>query len=415
MTHQDIQTRTFDNGLTLIVERMADVQSAAVSLLVPAGSIYDPPGQNGSAAVLCELLPRGAGERDSKQLSAALDHLGVQHDESVGAVHLTFTAASLAQNLPAALRIYSDMVLRPWLPEEQFDAARSGVEQSLMAIEDEPRQKVMVELRRRAFGTPWGLPSEGSLDDLGSLTARSIRAHYERCFRPNRAILGIAGNVDAGEMEDLVGSLFGGWKQKAAPTFETSPGGPVRDHLLHDSSQTHIGIAYDCVPYRHDDYYAAWAAVSVLSGGMSSRLFTEVRERRGLCYAVYASILTFREEARVMCYAGSAVAQAQETLGVTVRELKRLGEGIGEDELARCKTRAKSSLVMQQESTLGRASSIARDWYHLDRVATLAEVRDKIDAITVRDVLDYVHRHPANEFTIFTVGPQSLEGPREVP
>jgi predicted Zn-dependent peptidase len=99
---------------------------------------------------------------------------------------------------------------------------------------------------------------------------------------------------------------------------------------------------------------------------------------------------------------------------VTVSELKRLAKGIGEDELSRCKARAKSSLVMQQESTVARSSSVARDWYHLHRVTTLAEVRDKIDALTVADVLDCVHAHPADDFTILTIGPDALEEPREV-
>ena len=144
MKQQNIQTKKFENGLTLIVEPMDDVQSAAVSLLVPAGSVCDRQGQNGSASVLCEWMPRGAGDRDSKQLAAALDNLGVQHSESVGIVHLTFTGATLAENLAQALPIYADLLLRPWLPEDQFEASRSGVEQSLMAIEDEPRQKIML-------------------------------------------------------------------------------------------------------------------------------------------------------------------------------------------------------------------------------------------------------------------------------
>src|SRR5580693_10737678 len=212
MKQQNIQTKTFANGLTLIVEPMDDVQSAAVSLLVPAGSVFDPPEQNGSASVLCEWMPRGAGERDSKQLSAALDNLGVQHSESVGLVHLTFTGATLAENLPQALQLYADMILRPWLPEDQFEASRAGVEQSLMAIEDEPRQKLMVELRRHAFDSPWGLPSEGTLADLPALSPESIAAHYRRCCRPDESIFGIAGNVNIDEVSDLIGELFGNWK-----------------------------------------------------------------------------------------------------------------------------------------------------------------------------------------------------------
>jgi len=415
MKQQNIQTKTFANGLTLIVEPMDDVQSAAVSLLVPGGSVFDPQGQNGSASVLCEWIPRGAGDHDSKQLSAALDNLGVQHSESVGTVHLAVSGATLAEKLPQSLPLYADMILRPWLPEDQFEAAQAGVEQSLMAIEDEPRQKIMLELRRRCFDSPWGLPSEGTLADLEALSPESVREHYKTCFRPDEAIFGIAGNVDFQEVSDLVEKLFGDWSRKPAPAIKTSPGGPPRDHITLDSTQTHIGIAYDSVPYRDPDYYAAWAAVSVLSGGMSSRLFTEVRERRGLCYSVHASLSSLRDEARVLCYAGTMAERAQETLDVTVRELKRLANGIAEDELARCKARAKSSLVMQQESTFARSSSIARDWYHLKRVTTLAEVRDKIDALTVKDVLDYVERHPADDFTILTIGPKPLEEPREVP
>jgi predicted Zn-dependent peptidase len=415
MKQQHIQTKTFENGLTLIVEPMDDVQSAAVSLLVPAGSIFDPPVHNGSASVLCEWMPRGAGDLDSKQLSAALDNLGVQHSESVGIVHLTFTGATLAVNLPQALSLYADMILRPWLPEDQFEAARSGVEQSLMAIEDEPRQKIILELRRRCFDSPWGLPAEGSLADLEALSPESLRQHYSACFRPDEAIFGVAGNVDFEEIVDQIGNLFGSWQRKPAPTFKTAPSGPPRDHITLDSAQTHVGIAYDSVPYRDPDYYAAWAAVSVLSGGMSSRLFTEVRERRGLCYSVHATLSSLRDEARVLCYAGTMAERAQETLDVTIRELKRLGQGIGQDELERCKARAKSSLVMQQESTIARSSSIARDWYHLHRVTTLEEVRDKIDALTVKDVLDYVDARPAKDFTILTIGPKPLEEPREVP
>jgi predicted Zn-dependent peptidase len=391
------------------MEPMTDVQSAAFSLLVPSGSIYDPAEQNGTASVLCELIMRGAGNRDSKQLSSDLDNLGVQHQEHVGSYHVTFSGATLAGNLAETLRIFSDVVQRPHLPADQFEAALAGVEQSLLAMEDEPRQKIIVELRRRCFNSPWGLPSEGDLTDLPNISAKSVRGHYERCFRPNDTILGVAGKFDPAEIRALVEADFGNWKQKPVAAVKPGPRGPALDHIDHDSTQLHIGIAYDSVPYRHRDYYAAWAAVSVLSGGMSSRLFTEVREKRGLCYAVHASLNSLKEEARVLCYAGTTIERAQQTLDVTLQELVRLGEGITEDELNRCKARAKSSLIMQQESTFARSSAIARDWWHLGRVTTLAEVRDKIDALTTETVMDYVHAHPARDFTILTIGPNRLE------
>ena len=414
MQDQNIRTHQFDNGLTLVVESMDHMQSAAFSLLVPAGSIYDPAGQNGTASVLSGLITRGAGERDTKQLSAALDNLGVQHQESPGLTHMSFAGATLASNLPAALRIYGDVVLRPHLPADQFEATRAGIAQSLRALEDEPRQKIFSELRRRCYDAPWGLPTEGTLEELETMTAESINAHYDRCFRPNNAILGVAGRVDFDDVRDVVAEVFGNWQQKPEPDYETAPHGPKHDHIHHDSTQTHIGIAYEAVPYKSTEYYAGWAAVSVLSGGMSSRLFTEVREKQGLCYAIGASLSSLPDEARVVCYAGTTTERAQETLDRTLKELTRLGDGIEGEELERCKARSKSALVMQQESTIARSGSVARDWFHLGRVRTLNEVRDSIDALTVDTVLDYVHKHPARDFTILTVGPQPLELSGEV-
>ncbi len=142
---------------------------------------------------------------------------------------------------------------------------------------------------------------------------------------------------------------------------------------------------------------------------MSSRLFTEVREKRGLCYSVYASLNSLRDQGRVLCYAGTTAERAQETLDVTLQELTRLGDGISESELDRCKARAKSSLIMQQESSSSRASSIARDWYHLGRIETLEEVREKIESLTIDMLLEHIAEHPAKDFTILTLGSEPLE------
>ena len=412
---QSISTHTFDNGLTLVIEVMEGVGSAAFSYLVPAGSIHDAPGSNGTAAILCDLITRGAGDRDSRQLSTDLDNLGLHREEAVGAAHLVLSGATVADRLPTALALYADMLRAPHLPPDQFPAARSGIEQSLRALEDEPRQKVIVELRRRCYNAPWGLPTEGSLDDLDTITAELVRDHHDRCVRPNGTIIGIAGNVDAEEIRRTIEATLGDWSPRPEPGITTGDRGPARDHITHDSKQTHIGIAYDAVPYRHDDYYAAWAAVGVLSGGMSSRLFTQVRERRGLCYAVHAVLNSLPDEGRVLCYAGATAERAQETLDVTLAELVRLGDGIEPAELNRCQARAKSALIMQQESTIPRSGAIARDWFHLGRVTTLDEVRGKIEALSVETVLDYVHRHPAGDFTVLTIGPEPLEIAGDLP
>ena len=408
MPEQIIHTHPLPNGLTVVIEPMLDVQSAAFCFLIPGGSAFDPAGQGGTAAALTDWITRGAGDLDSRDLSNALDNLGVQRNESTGLNHIAFTAATLGENVPAALALYADIIRRPQLPEEEFEGAIAGIEQSLRAIEDEPQRKLMIELRRRCYDAPWGLPTEGSLEELPHLTAKSVRAHGDRCLRPNGAILGIAGQVDVPRTLDLVAQFFGDWTTKSEPSMVTGPRGERIGHIAHDSTQMHIGIAYDAIEYSHPDYYKAWAAVGVLSGGMSARLFTEVRERRGLCYSVSASLNSLLHEGRVLCYAGTTVERAQETFDVTLRELQRLGDGIESHELERCKARAKSSLIMQQESTTSRATSIARDWHFLKRIQTLDDIRRDIDSLTIAGVLDYVHQHPARDFTVLTIGPNAL-------
>ncbi|MGC1275103.1 MAG: pitrilysin family protein [Planctomycetaceae bacterium] len=409
MKEQTVHSRTLDNGLVVIVEPMDGVQSAAFSFLAPAGSVFDPPGKNAAASVLCEMLPRGAGSRDSRGLSNALDDLGVQREEGVGPAHLSLSGAMIAENFAPTLRLYRDLLRAPLLPEDEFEPAVAGVAQTIRGNEDEPRQKVVTELRARCFATPWGLPTDGTLAGLEALTHADILAQHRACIRPNGTILGIAGSVDSERILDLVADLFGDWPAVAEPTFETGPRGVKRDHIDHESTQTHIGIAYDAIPFSDPDYYAAWAAVGVLSGGMSARLFTEVREKRGLCYAISASLTSLKHAGQVLCYAGTTNERAQQTLDVTLAELRRLDEGIGEDELDRCKAGAKSSLIMQQESTRARAGSLARDWYHLGRVRPLVEVRREIESLTTMRVLDYVKTHPAADVTILTLGPQPLE------
>lgn len=410
MIDQEIRAKTLDSGLVVIVEPMAGVRSAAFSVLLPAGSVFDPPGKNAAAAVLCGMLPRGAGSRDSRDLSNALDDLGVQRDESVGVAHLSLSGAMIADNLEPTLRLYRDLLREPHLPADEFEPARAGVAQTIRGNEDEPRQKVVTELRQRCFEVPWGLPSDGTLTGLESLTHADIIAQFRSGVRPNGAIIGIAGAVDPAATIALVEDLLGDWPAAAEATLELGPRGAKRDHIEHDSTQTHIGISYESIPYSDPDYYAAWAAVNVLSGGMSSRLFTEVREKRGLCYAITASLTSLKHAGQVLCYAGTTNERAQQTLDLTIAELRRLGEGIGGDELDRCKAGAKSALIMQQESTRSRAGSLARDWYHLGRVRPLAEVRNEIESLTSQRVLDYVHAHPADDVTILTLGPKTLEG-----
>ena len=331
------------------------------------------------------MMLRGAGSRDSRAWISALENLGVERGESVGTTQASFSGATLRDNLPAALELFADLVRRPLLPKDQLEQGRSVCVQELRGVDDDPSHKLMIELRRRRYPDPWGRSSHGDEAGIRASKIDDVREFHARHYRPNGTILALAGNFDWPRLCDHVERLFGDW----APADDTPPaasnGHALANHIPFESSQSHVGIAYPTIPYRHPDYFQAWAAVGVLSSGSSSRLFTEVRERRGLCYTVNASLHTQRDRAAVFCYAGTTAERAQETLDVTIAELNRLADGIEANELYRLKARIKSSLIMQQESSSSRSGAIAREWYHLGRARTLDEIGALIDALTARE------------------------------
>ncbi len=408
---QAIHIHTFANGLTLLVERMEHVRSAAVNFLVPAGCAYDPPDRLGTASVLAELLTRGAGKRDSRELSLAMDNIGLDRSESVGQLHLRLWGATLARNIPAALELYADVLRRPVLPEEELEPVQSLLLQDLQALEDEPKGKVMVELRRRHWPEPLGRDRRGTPEGLEQITARTVRGHFQSRFGPRDTIVSIAGNVEWEPLLDQVGRLFGDWQGGGHLPLEPgrAPGGCA--HLDKDTTQTQIALAYPSVPFGHPDYYAAQGAVQVLSGGMGARLFTEVREKRGLCYAVYASYQTFKDRACVLCYAGTTNERAQETLDVTLAELRRLEQGVTQEEVERVQAGLKASVIMQEESTSARAGALASEWYYLGRVRPLEEIQAAINGLTPESIVGHVRSYPARDCTAVTLGPSPLNFP----
>jgi len=404
-----IHCETYANGLVLLAEPMPWLESAAFTLLTPAGCAHEPDDRSGLSEFTCEMTLRGAGSRDSRQFILDLDHLGVERSDSVTDAHIGYSGATLSGNLLRALAIYADVVRAPHLPDDQLEASRLALLQDLRAVEDEPSEKTMLELRRRHYPDPWGRPPQGEVAAVEAITLEDIRRHVAGHFHPNGTILGVAGNFSWPALKDAVGEWFGDWQPAPTPAIVEKPAARQIVHLPYESSQTHIGVAYPSVPYRHPDYFQAWGAVGVLSGGMSARLFTEVRERRGLCYTVYAVHHTVRDYGGVFCYSATSAERAQETLDVILAELTRLAQGVEEEELARLKARIKSALIMQQESSSARSGSIARDFYHLGRARALDELARLVDGLTCQSINQYLREHPPSDFTVVTLGPEKLE------
>jgi predicted Zn-dependent peptidase len=421
---EKVDTHILKNGMVLVGEPMEAVESVAFGFMLPAGAARLPEGCCGAGNVICDWIFRGAGERDSRQLGDALDGLGLHRASSMGSSHISIGSALESENLANALDLYADIILRPQLKEEQFELARRLAVDSVLALDDDPRQKVMVKLQEQFYPSPLGRSTIGDIDELKALTAESTRGIIKDHFNLSETIFAVAGKYDFGavcrQMEDLFINSIGNQASninhpQAALGAATLRG--TRDkgrgmskytHINNDGAQVHIGLMTETVKPTDDDYYNARVAVSVLSGGMSARLFTEVREKRGLCYAIGARYHGLKEAAGMMCYAGTTPEKGQETLDVIVGEFDRLSEGISEEEIQRAKVGLKAALILQSESSSSRAGGIASDYYIYGRVRSLDEIKNKVEETSVDSVLAFLRNNKFKDYTVVTIGPKEV-------
>ncbi len=400
----------YGNGLVLVAEEMPWCESVSFVILTPSGVIHDPSTLPGLADLTCELMSRGAGKRDNREFLQALENLGVESSEGVSQPYANHCASLLADKLTPALDLYADLILRPALQEEELPQAQQVILQELMSIEDDPDRKLMIRLRKNFYPDPWGRPVHGTAEAIESISVDDIRDFHRKTSLPNGSIISIAGRIDWENVKEQVGRLFGDWQENDLIEPEENDPRILCDHLPLDSEQTHIGIAWPSLPFGDPNHLYLLSAVRVLSGGMSSRLFTEVREKRGLCYSVSAVHQTHGKRGAVFCYCGTRSSRAQESLDVILEEIDKLySRGINQDELEILKIRNKCSLVMQQESTGNRAASIAYDWYHLHRIRSMQEIEQSIDNLTIGAINDCLIQHRAENMRLVSLGPDELK------
>lgn len=408
---QSLYTHTYENGLTLIAESMPWLESAAFLIAPPGGCIHDPAGVEGLGNFTSEMVMRGCGSRDSRTFVQDLNNLGVNFFSAMGVEHVSFGAAMPAAQLESALAIFADLIQRPLLPESQLEDARQVCWQEIRSTEDDFGQKVMQAIREAFYPGPFGRSHQGTQSSVARIGYDDIKSHFTSTYASQNAVMSVAGKIEWERLRDHIGELFSDWNRSSPTEPEITEPTFGYTHIEAATSQTHIALAWECPPYKDANYFQARGAVGVLSDGMSSRLFTEVREKRGLVYSVGASCDSLPDQAGVFCYAGSTTDRAQETLNVILAELKNLESGVHEDELKRLKAQMKTSLVMEQESSRARCSALASDWRHLGRVRTREEINNIVDGLSCASINTWLNENPPQNFTIATVGEAELETP----
>lgn len=407
--------KTLENGLRVVVERMGGVRSAGISWLVPAGRTSEPAGLSGLASIGEEMLQRGSGDLDSRAMADAFDRAGASRSVDIGDRFATVSCTTLGSRVGEALGLVSEMVQRPRFDEASFEPSRELTLASLASLQDEPRDRAAEAARAAHYPSPYNRSRYGTAEGLGAVTADLVRSWWASRCCPGGSILSVAGDVDPDEIVGMAEALTSGWRGEVAVAGVDGAGRGGAHHIEDASNQVQIFLLHEA-PRAGDEEAALRERVltHALSGGMSGRLFTEVREKRGLCYAVSASYRSDAEFGAVLAYVGTTPERAQESLNVLWSELERVGTGQGaitEDEFERAVVGMKSNVVFHSESTSARAMGMASDWDRLGRVRTLDEVTAGIDSVTLEDVREHARTRSMGLVTVQTLGPAALTAP----
>lgn len=412
-----ISVRTLDCGLPLILEHMPGVRSVGVSWLLPAGSATDPADRQGLSALWSELIYRGAGDLDSRGQADAMDRLGLSRSSDVSTFHLRLGFTLLGDRLLDALPIITDLIRRPRMEDDSIEPARDLAIQSIESLADDPQERTMLTLKERHAPPPLNRSGLGTIEGLQAITRADLLEGWARQVRPMGSILSMAGDLTArgGGGDAIAGALnklLAGWSGAAAavaPGTTTTRGS--YHHITDESAQVQIALMHEGPPEPSPDSRLERVIGSVLSGGMAARLFTEVREKRGLCYSVSESYAAERDYGRCVGYVGTTPERAQESLDVMMAELDRINTPAGaitSEEFDRAMIGIRSGLIFSGESTGARAGALAGDQHRLGRPRSLQEILQHYATITLDEVNGYAARRSLGEVTVVTLGKTAL-------
>lgn len=400
-----VHSETMPGGLKLLIEPMPWLSSVSLALFVPMGAVTDPEGFEGSAAVHSAWAGKAADGLNARDFSAAFDALGIRRSYGAERNHSLVTASLLSGTLPEALALIAAQVRRPLFSENDFSNVRQLALEELASLEDQPAARLGEALSAATFLSGHGRSGYGTAAGLNRLDPAAVLADRSRRYGAAGSVLAIAGGCEAEAAADLVRRHLGDWQgstaDEALPVFNQ----PGWHHVTADTAQVQIGLSFRALPPKHPAAVLQSLAVAVLSGGMGARLFTEVREKRGLVYAVGAAGRAVRGAGWTMGYASTTPEKAQETLDVMRGEFSRLQEGVSGEELERARQGLLTRLLMQGEASGSRTSMLAGDWLLRDRVETVAEKAARLRAVGLDELNTWLGRNPFGEPVSVTLGP----------
>jgi predicted Zn-dependent peptidase len=383
------------SGIRVLSEELADLSSVTLGIWVENGSRYEATEQAGISHFLEHLFFKGTERRTAAQIAEEIDAVGGVVNAFTSKEYTCYYAKVLPEYLPLALDVLGDIFLHSRFAEEEIERERSVILQEISQAEDTPDDYVH-DLFGLAFwpGHPLSRPVAGSAATVGPLRRVDFLRFLEARYRPDRVLLSAAGRVNHDELVEVVERTFGALAGASTPDVPHPPE-PRAGLTVHPKplEQVHICLGVPGIAQTDPDRYAAHVLNQALGGGMSSRLFQEVRERRGKAYTVYSFLPSFHDGGYLGVYVGTSAEWAREVLGVIRAELTKVAaDGLRPEELQRTKNQIKGSMLLGLETSDSRMSRIARNEIYFHRDVPLTEVAAGVDAVTNDDVVRVAQR-----------------------
>ena len=388
---RDIQKAELPNGVVVVTEKMPQVRSVSVGIWLDTGSRAESSDQNGIAHFIEHMVFKGTTKRTAEEIAQSVDSVGGMLDAFTAKEMTCFNAKVLDEHLPVAVDVLSDLVLRPRFDDADIVKEKQVVLEEIKMEEDNP-EYLIHELFTQNFwhGHPLGRPILGTPETVSQFSRDAVLQSYEMWYAPNHVVITAAGNLEHAQLVDLVAREFGEEERSPSPSAAAAPKtrACVEQRDKRELEQVHIVLGVPSYPLAHERRYAASLLNIILGGGMSSRLFQNIRERQGLAYAIESDLAPYTDSGVLSVYAGTSRESAVKLIRSVCEEFRRAREeGVSAEELRRAKDHLKGSMMLSLESTSARMSNLARQVMYLNRFITLDEMLASIEAVTREEVL----------------------------
>ena len=383
---RDIETTTLANGVRVITERMDHVRSVSLGVWIRTGSRRESAEESGISHFIEHMVFKGTRNRSAEDIARSVDSIGGGLDAFTAKEMVSYNTKVLDEHLPLAFDVLADLVLNPLFRPEDIEKEKGVILEELKMEVDNP-EYLLHEIFTSNFWKdhPLGKPILGTKDTVQSFRREMIHDYYHRYYSPANILITAAGNLKHPHLVDLVRERFEGLRVNGQLAPDSPPVPHARLVFRNKASleQTHLYMGVPAYPFPHELRFACYALNAVLGGGMSSRLFQNIREKQGLAYAVYSELSMYRDAGCMAIYAGSALESTAKVIECIMKELRELKESpVPEDELRRAKDHLKGSFMLGLESTFSRRSNLARQELYFDRFFTLDEMLQSIEEIS---------------------------------